>query len=211
MSMEKENFHFSSNLIWNSIFDDINRSLGYQVKIRHFVQLFILFFRAVSRFKKYIFVECMIKCSKALCINCILRSIWKHLKPSKSQWFSTICSIWMRHLITLHEFTSGRHNVAPHNTLPQCTTVPQGTAWCIIFWNRKGHLLKRKITVPTLLFPTSRNSQLTMYQMINQNTLQITYLIKKKRMINRMALAQNQPGPAIEKKTEKWNIIKIII
>ena len=42
-----------------------------------------------------IFVECTINCSKALSvhINCILRSLWKHLKPSKSQRFSTICSL----------------------------------------------------------------------------------------------------------------------
>ena len=67
-------------------YDDINRTPGYQVKIHHFVQLFIVFFRAVSRLKsaKYI---CRMhnKCSKALilCINCILRSLWKHLIKTK--------------------------------------------------------------------------------------------------------------------------------
>ena len=35
----------------SEIHDDINRTLGYQVKICHFVHLFILFFRAVSGFK----------------------------------------------------------------------------------------------------------------------------------------------------------------
>ena len=29
-------------------------------------------------------------------------------------------------------FTSGGCKVAPHNTVPQSTTVPRGTAWCII-------------------------------------------------------------------------------
>ena len=33
-------------------YDDINRNPGYQVKIRHFVELFILFFGAVFGFKK---------------------------------------------------------------------------------------------------------------------------------------------------------------
>ena len=37
--------------------DDINHTLGYQVKICHFVQLFILFSRVVSRFK-----NCKISC-----------------------------------------------------------------------------------------------------------------------------------------------------
>ena len=30
------------------------------------------------------------------------------------------------------KFTSGGCKVAPHNTVPQSTTVPRGTAWCII-------------------------------------------------------------------------------
>ena len=104
----------------------INRTLRYQVKIRHFVQLFILFFRAVSGFEK-----CKISLKNAqknvqklsLCINCVLRSLWKYLKTSKlSQGFSTICSLWTMHQIILHDFTSGGCKMALHNTVPQGTT-----------------------------------------------------------------------------------------
>ena len=50
----KWNPNVSNFSAWTQSFsyDDINRTLGYQVNICHFVQLFILF-RAVSRFKKY--------------------------------------------------------------------------------------------------------------------------------------------------------------
>ena len=40
------------------------------------------------------------------------------LNPSKSQWFSTICSLSTTHQIILHDFTSGGRKVAPHNTVP---------------------------------------------------------------------------------------------
>ena len=41
---------FALNVLWAS--DGINRTLGYQVKLCHFVWLFILFFRTVYGFKK---------------------------------------------------------------------------------------------------------------------------------------------------------------
>ena len=59
--------------------------------------------------------------------SCILRSLWKHLKPSKSQPFSIICSLWTMHQIILHDFTSGGRMVAPQNALHW------GTAWYITF------------------------------------------------------------------------------
>ena len=59
-------------------------------------------------------------------------SLWKHLIPSKLQWFSTICSLWTTHQIILHDFTSGGPKVAPHNVVPQGIVVLRGTAWCII-------------------------------------------------------------------------------
>ena len=62
----------------------------------------------------------------------VFRHLWKHLKPSKSQQYSTICSLWTMHQIILHDFTSGRCKVAPHNTVPRGTSVPRGIAWCII-------------------------------------------------------------------------------
>ena len=115
----------------------INRTLGYQVKIRHFVQLFILFFRAVSGFEK-----CKISLKNAqknvqklsLCINCVLRSLWKYLKTNKwSQGFSTICSLWTMHQIILHDFTSGGCKMALHNTVPQGTTQGGGGALKLFF------------------------------------------------------------------------------
>ena len=62
---------------------------------------------------------------KSSCINCVLRSLRKHIKPRKSQRFSTICSLWTTHQLSLYDFPSGGRKVAPHNA------VPQGTAWCI--------------------------------------------------------------------------------
>ena len=84
---------------------------------------------------KYL-VERTIKCSNALTVylSCILRSLWKHLKPSKSQQFSTICSLWMTHQIILHDFTSGRRKVAPHNVVPQGTVL----IWWYIGLNHFG-------------------------------------------------------------------------
>ena len=66
-------------LAWNNqtTCDNINHTPGYQVKIRHFVYLFILIFRAVFGFKsaKYLcrMHNKMLK-KLFLCINCILRS-----------------------------------------------------------------------------------------------------------------------------------------
>ena len=61
-------------------------------------------------------------------VSCmILRSLWKHLKPSQSQQFSIICSLRTTHQIILHDFTSGGRMVVPHNV------VPRGTAWYITF------------------------------------------------------------------------------
>ena len=72
------------------------------------------------------FVECTIKMFKnSFCVYCILRSLWKHLKPSKSKWFSTI-------MLSLNDapnhstwYTSGGRKVEPHNAVPRCI------AWCI--------------------------------------------------------------------------------
>ena len=90
-----------------------------------------------------IFVGCTIKCSKALPMYkwqyCILRSLWKHLKQSKSQQFSTICSLWTMHQIILHDFPSGGRKVAPHNA------VSRGTAWCIISPNSSAVLAYRTV------------------------------------------------------------------
>ena len=46
--MDKTAFN---NVTYSLIYDDINCTPVYQVKIRHFVQLFILFFGAVFGFK----------------------------------------------------------------------------------------------------------------------------------------------------------------
>ena len=84
-------------------------------------------------------------------LNCILRSLWKHLKPSKLQRFSTICSLWTTHQIILHDFTSGGRKVALHNAVPRCTTVPRGTAWCITSWKPSISLKRHKTCTFDLL------------------------------------------------------------
>ena len=105
---------------YRGINDD--RTPGYQVKIIYFI------FRAVFGFKKVQNIFCkmhnkMFKSAYKFCINCILRSLWEHLKPSKSQWFSTICSLWTMHQSILHDFSSG--GVVPHNTSLLTTRYPR--------------------------------------------------------------------------------------
>ena len=67
-----------------------------------------------------IFVECTVKCSKAL-------SVYKLHTEKSLEALKTICSLWMTYKIILFKLTSGGCKVVPHNS------VPQGNAWCI-FW-----------------------------------------------------------------------------
>ena len=57
-----------ANILW---FDNINRTLGYQVEICHFVQLFVSFFQDWTLANKVqnSFVECLIKFHNMLSLN----------------------------------------------------------------------------------------------------------------------------------------------
>ena len=54
------------------------------------------------------------------CINCIPRSLWKHLKPRKSQrFFNNMLPLNDAPNYTMYDFTSGGRKVAPHNGVPR--------------------------------------------------------------------------------------------
>ena len=87
-------------------YNDINCTLGYQVKLHHF-PLFV-FQGCIWVWKvQYIFVECTIKCSKTLTVyklHTFFRSLWK---------------LWTTHQIILLDFTSGGRKVVPHSAVIQ--------------------------------------------------------------------------------------------
>ena len=64
----------------------------------------------------------------------------KSLEVRKTKWIARVFNnmlSWMTHQIILHDFTSGGCKMALHNTVPQGTMVPWGTAWCIKYENSK--------------------------------------------------------------------------
>ena len=93
-SRAESNANFSLPVVPHSIYDDdINCTPAYQLKSTILFDYLLHFQGCIwVQTVQNIFVECTIKCSKALttCINCILKSLWKQSKPIKSQQFSTI-------------------------------------------------------------------------------------------------------------------------
>ena len=60
--------------------------------------------------------------------------------------FNNMCSLWTTHQIILLDFTSGGRKVVPHNT------VPQGTAWCIIYMHTDFVICSFRSSVPCRYF-----------------------------------------------------------
>ena len=135
-------YHCRINSIWHKPYTLVPL---YQVKICHFVQLFILYISQgcirVLKMQNFI-VECTIKNNVQkllLCINYVLRSLWKYFKPSKSQRFSTICSLWMMHQIIIN-FNSGGCKMALHNAVPSIqryhgVSWPRGASFLFVNWS----------------------------------------------------------------------------